>query len=107
MRPCLKCRSSQGRQGLLSHFAVESNEHQDLSVQPDSVESSDAAASITYGSGIFGTSLYGVKQKAIYDVQTIGSGFTVSILYETTGTNKDAVFTIDAATLQYTTHARV
>jgi hypothetical protein len=77
------------------------------SIQPDSaVLSSDAAASITYGSGIFGTSLFGVKQKAIYDVQTIGSGFTVSILYETTGTNTDAVFTIDAATLQYTTNAR-
>jgi len=76
------------------------------SVQPDSVLSSDAAASITYGSGIYGTSLFGVKQKAIYDVQTIGSGFTVSILYETTGTNTDAVFTIDAATLQFMTNAR-
>jgi len=76
------------------------------SIQPDSVLSSDAAASITYGSGIYGTSLFGVKQKAIYEVQTIGSGFTVSILFETTGTNTDAVFTIDAATLQYTTNAR-
>jgi len=75
-------------------------------LQPDSILSSDAAASITYGSGIYGTSLYGVKQKAIYEVQTIGSGFTVSILFETTGANTDAVFTIDAATLQFTTNAR-
>jgi len=50
--------------------------------------------------------LFGVKQKATYEVQTIGSGFTVSILYETTGANTDAVFTIDAATLQYSTNAR-
>jgi hypothetical protein len=76
------------------------------SIQPDSILSSDAAASITYGSGIYGTSLFGVKQKATYEVQTIGSGFTVSILYETTGANTDAVFTIDAATLQYSTNAR-
>jgi len=76
------------------------------SIQPDSILSSDAAASITYGSGIYGTSLFGSKQKATYEVQTIGSGFTVSILYETTGTNTDAVFTIDAATLQYSTNAR-
>jgi len=74
--------------------------------QPDSVLSTDAAASITYGSGIYGTSLFGTKQKAIFEVQTIGSGFTVSILYETTGTETDAVFTVDAATLQYGTYGR-
>jgi hypothetical protein len=39
-------------------------------------------------------------------LQTIGSGFTVSILYETIGDTIDAVFTIDAATLQYSTNAR-
>src|SRR5210317_365763 len=87
-------------------FSLKFDFDQPASIQPDSILSSDAAASITYGSGIFGTSLYGVKQKATYEVQTIGSGFTVSILYETTGTNTDAVFTIDAATLQYSTNAR-
>ena len=87
-------------------FSLKFDFDQPDSVQPDSILSSDAAASITYGSGIYGTSLFGVKQKATYDVQTIGSGFTVSILYETTGANTDAVFTIDAATLQFTTNAR-
>jgi len=87
-------------------FSLKFDFDQPDSVQPDSILSSDAGATVTYGSGIYGTSLYGVKQKAIYDVQTIGSGFTVSILYETTGTNTDAVFTIDAATLQYITNAR-
>jgi len=76
------------------------------SPQPDSILSSDVAASITYGSGIYGTSLFGVKQKAIFDAQTVGSGFTVSILYETTGANTDAVFTIDAATLEFGTYGR-
>jgi len=79
---------------------------QPTSPQPDSILSTSAGASITYGSGIFGTSLFGTKQKAIFDVQTVGSGFTVSILYETTGLNTDAVFTIDAATLEYGTYGR-
>jgi hypothetical protein len=74
--------------------------------QPDSVLSTDTAASITYGNGIYGTGAYGVKQKAIFEVQTIGSGFTVSILYETTGIETDAVFTVDAATLQFGTYGR-
>lgn len=87
-------------------FSLKFDFDQPGGVQPNSVLSSSAAASITFGSGIFGTSLYGVKQKAIYDVQTIGSCFTVSILYETTGASTDAVFTIDAATLQYTTNSR-
>ena len=76
------------------------------SPQPDSILSSDAGASITYGSGIYGTSLFGAKQKAIFEVPTVGSGFTVSILYETTGANTDAVFTVDAATLEYATYGR-
>ena len=87
-------------------FSLKFDFDQPNSVQPDSVLSSDAAASVTYGDGIYGVGSYGVKRKAIYDVQTIGSGFTVSLLYETTGTNTDAVFTIDAATLEYTTSGR-
>ena len=87
-------------------FSLKFDFDQPNSIQPDSILSSDAAASVTFGSGIYGTSLFGIKQKATYEVQTIGSGFTVSILYETTGANTDAVFTIDAATLQYSTNAR-
>jgi hypothetical protein len=76
------------------------------SVQPDSVLSSDSSVSVTYGTGIYGTSIFGNKQKAIYEVQTIGSGFTVSMLYETTGENTDAVFSVDAATLEYAINDR-
>ena len=87
-------------------FSLKFDFDQPDSPQPDSILSTDAGASISYGSGIYGTSLFGTKQKAIFEVPTIGSGFTVSILYETTGTNTDAVFTIDAATLQFATYGR-
>ena len=87
-------------------FSLKFDFDQPDSPQPDSILSTDAGASITYGSGIYGTSLFGVKQKAIFEVPTIGSGFTVSILYETTGANTDAVFTVDAATLQFATYGR-
>jgi hypothetical protein len=77
------------------------------SVQPNStVLSSGSGSSFTYGVGTFGTSTFGGKQQTVYEVQTIGSGFTVSLIYETVGTNVDATFTIDAATLQYITNAR-
>jgi hypothetical protein len=79
---------------------------QPTTIQPDSVLTTDSAASVTYGEGIYGTSLFGNKQKAIYEVQTIGSGFTVSILYETTGAGTDAVFSIDSATLEYAVNDR-
>tara|TARA_R110000772_G_scaffold85583_1_gene179692 strand:- start:1263 stop:2789 length:1527 start_codon:yes stop_codon:yes gene_type:complete len=76
-------------------------------VQPNStVLLNDGGSSFTYGNGTFGTSTFGGKQQTVYEVQTIGSGFTVSVVYETVGTNVDATFTIDAATLQYITNAR-
>jgi hypothetical protein len=68
--------------------------------------SSDSAGSTIYGSGTFGASTFGGKQQSYYEVQTVGSGFTVSVIYETDETNVDTTFTIDAATLQYITNAR-
>jgi hypothetical protein len=87
-------------------FSLKFDFDQPNSPQPDSILSSDAGVSTTFGSGIYGTTLLGTKQKAIFEVPTIGSGFTVSILYETTGTNTDAVFTVDAATLEFATYGR-
>jgi len=76
-------------------------------IQPNSITLSSAStSSFTYGSGTFGTSSFGGKQQSVYEVQTVGSGFTVSIIYETEETNVDTTFTIDAATLQYITNAR-
>jgi hypothetical protein len=77
------------------------------SIQPDAILlSSNSASSFTYGSGAYGTSSFGGKQQTSYEVQTVGSGFTVSVIYETDETNVDTTFTIDAATLQYITNAR-
>ena len=87
-------------------FSLKFDFDQPTTVQPDSVLTTDSAASVTFGEGIYGTSLFGNKQKAIYEVQTIGSGFTVSILYETTGSGTDAVFSIDSATLEYAVNDR-
>ena len=88
-------------------YALKFDFDQPNAIQPNSFTfSNDAVASFTYGGGTYGTSTFGAKQKATYEVQTIGSGFTVSIVYETTGADTDAVFTIDAATFQYTTNAR-
>ena len=69
---------------------------------------SSNAATVTYGTATYGaaTSVYGTAPDAIFNVQTQGSGFVVSILYETLGNSTDAVFTIDSATLQYITNAR-
>src|SRR6056300_461865 len=54
------------------------------SVQPLPISLNNATgASVTYGAGVFGTATFGTKQRAIYQVPITGSGFTVSLLYET------------------------
>jgi hypothetical protein len=55
---------------------------------------------------VFGTATFGQKQRAIYQVPVTGSGFTVSLLYETLGQTTDSTFTIDAATVQYALYGR-
>jgi len=77
------------------------------SVQPLPISlNSTSGATVTYGSGVFGTSTFGQKQRAIYQVPVTGSGFTVSLLYETLGQTTDSTFTIDAATVQYALYGR-
>lgn len=77
------------------------------SVQPLPVTLNNASASsFFYGAGIFGTSAYGNKARYIYDEPVTGSGFTVSILYETLGQTTDSTFTIDSATIQYGLYGR-
>jgi hypothetical protein len=77
------------------------------SVQPLPISlNNSTSGSITYGTGVFGTSTFGQKQRAIYQVPVTGSGFTVSLLYETLGQTTDSTFTIDAATVQYALYGR-
>ena len=88
-------------------FSVKYDFDQPDTVQPEGTTlSNEASTIITYGSGTFGTSTYGSKPKTVFDVQTVGSGNSVSLVYETTGTSTDAVFTVDAATLEYATYGR-
>lgn len=77
------------------------------SVQPLPISLNNSTGSaVIFGSGVFGTSTFGTKQRAIYEVPVTGSGFTVSILYETLGQTTDSTFTIDAATIQYALYGR-
>lgn len=77
------------------------------SVQPAPVTLNNAtASSVVFGSGVYGTSTYGTKQRYIYDEPVTGSGFTVSVLYETTGQTTDSTFTIDATTIQFGLYGR-
>lgn len=77
------------------------------SVQPLPISlNSTSSATVSYGTGVFGTATYGQKQRAIYQVPVTGSGFTVSLLYETLGQTTDSTFTIDAATVQYALYGR-
>ena len=77
------------------------------SVQPVPISLSNATGTaVTYGTGVFGTATFGQKQRAIYQVPVTGSGFTVSLLYETLGQTTDSTFTIDAATVQYALYGR-
>jgi len=77
------------------------------SVQPLPVTLNNASAtSVVFGAGVYGTSTYGNKARYIYDEPVTGSGFTVSILYETLGQTLDSTFTIDSATIQYGLYGR-
>ena len=92
---------------LALKFSLKYDFDQPDSVQPEGTTlSNEASTIITYGSGTFGTSTFGSKPKTVFDVQTVGSGNSVSLVYETTGTTTDAVFTVDAATLEYATYGR-
>ena len=92
---------------LALKFSLKYDFDQPDSVQPEGTTlSNDAGTVITYGSGTFGTSTFGSKPNTVFDVQTVGSGTSVSLVYETTGTTTDAVFTVDAATLEFATYGR-
>ena len=89
------------------NFTLKYDFDQPNSVQPASTTLSNASGSVvTFGSGTFGTGTFGSKPKTVFDVQTVGSGNSVSLVYETTGTSTDAVFTVDAATLEFATYGR-
>jgi hypothetical protein len=76
-------------------------------IQPESILLSNTTGSVGfYGSpnSIYGITIYGNKLRTLFETQTIGSGFAVSLQFTSDGT--DPPFALDAATLEYATHDR-
>lgn len=77
------------------------------SVQPQTITLSNSTGSVGfYGtSGAkYGTTVYGTKLKKLFQTQVIGSAFSVSLQFISDG--DDPPFSLDAATLEYSTHDR-
>jgi hypothetical protein len=57
-----------------------------------------------YGDATFGTGTYGGTIKRLFDSQTVGSGFVVSLVFTSESTNPP--YSLDALTLEYGTYGR-
>jgi len=76
-------------------------------IQPDTIMLTNQTGSVGfYGSPLatYGTTVYGTKLKKLFQTQVIGSGFTVSLQFVSDST--DPPFSLDAATLEFSTHDR-
>jgi hypothetical protein len=76
-------------------------------IQPDTITLSNAAGSIgLYGgqTATYGTSVYGEKLKNVFQTQVVGSGFAVSLQF--VSQSQDPPYSLDAVTLEYSTHDR-
>jgi hypothetical protein len=77
------------------------------SVQSSLITLSNVTSSVgIYGTSVakYGTTTYGTKLKKLFETQVIGSGFSVSLQF--TSESTDPPFSLDAATLEYSTHDR-
>lgn len=77
------------------------------SIQPDVIPFSNTTETVGfYGepTAIYGTAKYGSKLKKVFEAQTVGSGFTVSLQF--TSNSDDPPFSLDAATLEFATFDR-
>jgi hypothetical protein len=77
------------------------------SIQPATITLSNNAGSVGFygsNSATYGTTVYGTKLKKLFQTQVIGSGFTVSLQF--VSDSQDPPFSLDAATLEYSTHDR-
>ena len=79
-------------------------------IEPETITLSNASASggvFVFGSSnaVFGTAVFsGESLQSIFDTQTQGSGFTVSLQFESSGTSPP--FAMDAAVLEYGQYGR-
>ncbi len=77
------------------------------SIQPDTILlSNNTATAGFYGSNNakYGVTVYGSKLKNQFETQLIGSGFSASLQFVSEGTS--APFSLDAATIEFSTHDR-
>jgi hypothetical protein len=77
------------------------------SVQPQSITLTNAAGNIGIYGGAFatyGTAVFSEKLLKVFECQTIGSGFSVSLQFESDG--DDPPYSFDAITLEYASHDR-
>ena len=76
-------------------------------IQPDSIPFSNTTGTVGfYGSptATYGVARYGSKLKKVFGTQVVGSGFTVSLQF--TSDSTDPPFSLDAATLEFSTFDR-
>ena len=77
------------------------------SIQPETITLSNTTGSVGfYGTSTakYGTTVYGDRLKRLFQTQVVGSAFSVSLQFVSNGT--DPAFSLDAATLEYSTHDR-
>lgn len=77
-------------------------------IQPNAITLIETASGNVnfYGeqASLYGTAVFGGKLKNIFETQVIGSGYTVSLLFNSNGTNPP--FSLDAAILEFATFDR-
>lgn len=77
------------------------------SIQPETITLSNTTGSVGfYGTSTakYGTTVYGDRLKRLFQTQVVGSAFSVSLQF--VSNSADPPFSVDAATLEYSTHDR-
>ncbi len=77
------------------------------SIQPETIVLSNTSGSVGfYGTSAakYGTTVYGSKIKKLFETQVVGSGFAVSLQF--ISDSQTPAFSLDAATLEFSTHDR-
>lgn len=77
------------------------------SIQPEVIPFSNTTETVGfYGepTALYGTARYGSKLRKVFEAQTVGSGFTVSLQF--TSNSDDPSFSLDAATLEFASFDR-
>jgi hypothetical protein len=77
------------------------------SIQPETIVLSNTAGAVGFygdSSSKYGTTVFGTKLKRVFETQLIGSGFSASLQFVSNSVSPP--FSLDAATIEYSTHDR-